>query len=119
MLDQKAVLDLGGTMRLGAYPMHIVEGTRAHSVYKNTLVTERHRHRYEVNNRYRSLFESKGMVISGVFEETELVEMIELPDHPWYVGCQFHPEFQSRPMAPHPLFRGFVEAAVDARAAKA
>jgi CTP synthase len=119
MLDQKAVLDLGGTMRLGAYPMHIVEGTRAHSVYKNTLVTERHRHRYEVNNRYRSLFESKGMVISGVFEETELVEMIELPDHPWYVGCQFHPEFQSRPMAPHPLFRGFVEAAVAARAAKA
>ncbi|CAN5392183.1 CTP synthase [soil metagenome] len=114
MLGQKTVLNLGGTMRLGAYPMKIKPGTKAYEVYGATEVTERHRHRYEVNNSYRPRFEEMGMVISGVFEETDLVEMIELRDHPWYVGCQFHPEFQSRPLHPHPLFRGFIGAAVTA-----
>ena len=114
MLDQKAVLDLGGTMRLGSYPMKIREDTKAASVYNESEVQERHRHRYEVNNNYRGRLEEMGMCVSGVFEETNLVEMMELDDHPWFVGCQFHPEFQSRPLHPHPLFRGFIGAAVDA-----
>jgi CTP synthase len=114
MMDQKAVLDLGGTMRLGAYPMKIKPGTKAHELYAATEVSERHRHRYEVNNIYRPRLEEMGLIVSGVFEETDLVEMIELEDHPWYVACQFHPEFQSRPLAPHPLFRGFVGAAIKA-----
>lgn len=115
MLGQKAVLDLGGTMRLGAYPMKIKPGTRAAELYGAHDVSERHRHRYEVNNAYRPRMEEMGMVISGTFEETDLVEMIELKDHPHYVGCQFHPEFQSRPLRAHPLFIGFVGAARDAR----
>jgi len=118
MMNQKAVLNLGGTMRLGAYPMHIKPGTKAAELYGKLDVSERHRHRYEVNNSYRARFEAKGLVVSGTFEETDLVEMIELPDHPWYVGCQFHPEFQSRPLKPHPLFRGFVGAALEARKRK-
>ena len=115
MTTQKAVLNLGGTMRLGAYPMKIKKGTKAESVYKATEAQERHRHRYEVNNVYRPRLEEMGMVISGTFEETDLVEMIELKEHPWYVGCQFHPEFQSRPLKPHPLFKGFVAAAITQR----
>ena len=118
MMNQKDMLNLGGTMRLGAYPMHIKAGTKAAELYGKLDVSERHRHRYEVNNSYRARFEAKGLVVSGTFEETDLVEMIELPNHPWYVGCQFHPEFQSRPLKPHPLFRGFVGAAVEARKAK-
>ncbi len=108
MLDQKAVLNLGGTMRLGAYPMVIRPGTRPAELYGKLEVSERHRHRYEVNNSYRARFEEMGLVVSGTFEETDLVEMIELPGHPFFIGCQFHPEFQSRPLAPHPLFLGFV-----------
>ncbi len=112
MLSQKAVLDLGGTMRLGAYPMKIKEGTKAAKLYGSLDVSERHRHRYEVNNSYRPRFEEMGLIISGTFEETDLVEMIELKDHPYFVACQFHPEFQSRPLRPHPLFLGFVEAVI-------
>ncbi len=113
MLDQKAVLNLGGTMRLGAYPMKIFPDTLAAKTYGQLEVSERHRHRYEVNNDYRARVEEMGMVVSGVFEETDLVEMIELRGHPWYLGCQFHPEFQSRPLRPHPLFNGFVGAALN------
>ncbi len=113
MLGQKAILDLGGTMRLGAYPMKIREGTKAAQVYGELEVSERHRHRYEVNNSFRARFEEMGLQVTGVFEETDLVEMIELEGHPWYLGCQFHPEFQSRPLNPHPLFKGFLAAAVD------
>jgi CTP synthase len=110
MASQKAVLDLGGTMRLGAYPCRLMPNTRVAGVYGTSLIHERHRHRYEVNNKYRETLENNGMVVAGVFEETNLVEMVELVDHPWYVGCQFHPEFQSRPLKAHPLFREFVGA---------
>ncbi len=115
MLDQKTVLNLGGTMRLGAYPCRLREGTHARAAYAVPEIRERHRHRYEVNNRYIPQFEEHGLCISGEFPDTRLVEMIELRDHPWYVGCQFHPEFKSRPLEPHPLFRDFVGAAVKAR----
>jgi len=113
MEDQKAVLDLGGTMRLGAYPCKVTPGTKTAEAYGTLDVSERHRHRYEVNNMYREMFELQGLVIAGIFEETNLVEVIELPDHPWYVGCQFHPEFQSRPLKAHPLFRDFIKASHD------
>jgi CTP synthase len=112
MLQQKTVLNLGGTMRLGAYPCRLREGTRARAAYGSELIHERHRHRYEVNNRFLPTFEDHGLVVSGVFPETDLVEMVELRDHPWYVGCQFHPEFKSRPLNPHPLFRDFIGAAI-------
>jgi len=110
MSSQKAVLDLGGTMRLGAFPCKLRPGTKAQAAYGKDLIHERHRHRYEVNNQYRALVEENGMRIGGVFEETDLVEMVELVDHPWYVACQFHPEFLSRPLQPHPLFRDFIGA---------
>ncbi len=103
----------GGTMRLGAYPCRLVEGTLARQAYQQEEIFERHRHRYEFNNEYRDLLVEKGLVISGLSPDGELVEIIELrsEDHPWFLGCQFHPEFRSRPMAPHPLFVAFVEAA--------
>ncbi len=104
----------GGTMRLGAYPCRLVEGTLAKKAYQKDEVFERHRHRYEFNNEYRDLFQEKGLVISGVSPDGELVEIIELPEeeHPWFLGCQFHPEFRSRPMEPHPLFVSFINAAL-------
>jgi CTP synthase len=103
---------MGGSMRLGAYPCEIREGTIAHKAYGTREIRERHRHRYEVNNEYRELLESKGLVMAGVNPERNLVEIIELKDHPFFVATQFHPEFLSRPLEPHPLFRGFVKAAV-------
>jgi len=115
MASQKAVLDLGGTMRLGAYPCKLRQKTRVAKAYAKALIRERHRHRYEVNNEYRALFDERGMKIAGVFEETDLVEIVELAEHPWYVGCQFHPEFQSRPLEPHPLFRDFIGAVLERR----
>ncbi|MEQ8820664.1 MAG: CTP synthase [Sumerlaeia bacterium] len=114
MNSQKAVLDLGGTMRLGSYPCKLREGTKVRASYGKQEIRERHRHRYEVNNKYRAQMEEHGMRVAGVFDETDLVEIVELADHPWYVGCQFHPEFQSRPLKPHPLFRDFIGAAAKA-----
>lgn len=102
--------DLGGTMRLGGYPCKVIRGTRAFDAYGVEEVRERHRHRYEFNNTYREQLETAGMVVSGTLPDNSLVEMIEVPDHPWFVACQFHPEFLSRPYAPHPLFAAFVKA---------
>jgi len=111
MESQQHVTDMGGTMRLGAYPCRLARGSRAAEVYGVAEVSERHRHRYEVSNAYRDLFVQHGLRLSGLSPDGQLVEMIELPDHPWFVGCQFHPELQSRPTRPHPLFAGFIAAA--------
>jgi len=120
MEEQKKIRNLGGTMRLGAWPCSLREGTRAAAAYGALDISERHRHRYEFNNDYRERFEAAGMVISGTSPDGQLVEMVELRDHPWFVACQFHPEFKSRPLKAHPLFQGFVKAAADqaGRAAK-
>jgi CTP synthase len=111
--EQKAVEDLGGTMRLGAQAVELVDDTRARELYGDDTVHERHRHRYEVNNLYRPQLEELGLVVSGTFQEGRLVEIVELPDHPWFVASQFHPEFKSRPTRPTPLFREFVGAALE------
>lgn len=110
MLEQKKVKDFGATMRLGAFPCTMKSGSKIAEIYGSTEVTERHRHRYEVNNKYISALEEKGLVISGKNEKLDLVESIELPDHPWFIAVQSHPEFKSKPGTPHPLFRGFVDA---------
>ncbi len=109
--EQKEVEDLGGTMRLGAQAVELVQGTSAHAAYGEPVVHERHRHRYEVNNHYRQAIADAGLVVSGTFQEGRLVEIVELPGHPWFVASQFHPEFKSRPTRPAPLFREFVGAA--------
>ena len=111
MPDQRDVTDLGGTMRLGVYPCKVLPGTKAAAAYGEPVVYERHRHRYEVANRYRPRMSEAGMVFSGVSPDDRLVEMIELAEHPWFVATQAHPEFRSRPNRPHPLFAGFVAAA--------
>lgn len=110
--DQRSVQDKGGTMRLGAYPCRIVEGSLAHKSYGTAEVKERHRHRYEFNNAYRENLSSKGLTLSGLSPDGQLVEIIEVGDHPWFVGTQFHPEFHSRLLAPHPLFTAFIGAAL-------
>uniref|UniRef100_A0A7C4EP48 CTP synthase n=1 Tax=Thermodesulfovibrio aggregans TaxID=86166 RepID=A0A7C4EP48_9BACT len=102
----------GGTMRLGAYPCIIKEGTRAYEAYKTREISERHRHRYEFNNKYIPVLEEKGVVFSGTSPDGQLVEIIELKEHPWFLGCQFHPEFKSKPFKPHPLFREFIKASL-------
>ncbi len=111
MESQQHVKDMGGTMRLGAYVCRLAKGTRAAAAYGKLEVSERHRHRYEVSNRYRDTFEEHGMALSGLSPDASLVEIVELRDHPWFVGCQFHPELQSRPTRPHPLFAAFIQAA--------
>jgi CTP synthase len=113
--DQRHIKDKGATMRLGAYPCNIVNGTLAHKLYGSTRISERHRHRYEVNNDFREKLAESGMVISGVSPDYRLVEMVELPQHPFYIATQAHPEFKSRPNRPHPLFQGLVQAAVERR----
>jgi CTP synthase len=118
MASQVGVEAKGGTMRLGSYPCRLKEGTKARALYGADLVHERHRHRFEFNNDYRQRFEQGGMVFSGLNPDLDLVEMIELPDHPHFVGCQFHPEFKSKPFRPHPLFAGFVAAALARRGAR-
>jgi CTP synthase len=110
--EQIKVKDLGGTMRLGIYPCRIKKGTLAFRIYGRALVRERHRHRYEFNNRYKTLFEKKGMVFSGVYSKKNLVEIIELKSHPYFIAVQFHPEFKSKPDCAHPLFREFIKAAL-------
>ncbi|MEG4202923.1 CTP synthase [Microcoleus sp. Pol7_A1] len=109
--EQLDVVDLGGTMRLGLYPCRVNPDTLAFKLYQKEVIYERHRHRYEFNNAYRNLFLESGYAVSGTSPDGRLVEMIELPNHPFFIACQFHPEFQSRPSAPHPLFQGFIEAA--------
>ena len=110
--EQKEIEDLGGTMRLGAQAVELAEGARAREAYGEPVVPERHRHRYEVNNHFRPRLVESGLVVSGTFQEGRLVEIVELPDHPWFVASQFHPEFKSRPTRPAPLFREFVGAAL-------
>ena len=114
--EQKEVEDMGGTMRLGADSVTLLEGSRAHVAYGERVVQERHRHRYEVNNQLRSQLVANGLLVSGTYQDERLVEVIELPDHPWFVASQYHPEFKSRPNRPQPLFRDFVGAAVARRA---
>jgi CTP synthase len=111
MPGQRGIQDKGATMRLGAYPCHLSEGSLAARVYGSASISERHRHRFEVNNEYRSELERSGLRLSGVSPDQLLVEMIELPNHPYFLGCQFHPEFKSKPHAPHPLFTNFIRAA--------
>ncbi|MBX3159811.1 MAG: CTP synthase [Deltaproteobacteria bacterium] len=113
MPDQRGIVDKGATMRLGAYPCVLRPGTRAAEAYGTSEISERHRHRWEVNNNYRDALERHGMVLSGLSPDGRLVEMIELPQHPYFVACQFHPEFKSRPSSPHPLFARFIKAAVE------
>jgi len=110
--EQKNIRDKGGTMRLGAYPCRLDPDSFSSRAYGKTLVYERHRHRYEFNNEYRRLFGQMGLRVAGVFPQKDLVEIVEISDHPWFVAIQFHPEFQSRPQSPHPLFRDFVKAAM-------
>ncbi len=112
MADQRDVYEKGGTMRLGTYPCKLVPGTRAAAAYGVELVHERHRHRFEFNNRYREALQEAGLIVSGTSPDGRLVEIAELRDHPWFVGTQFHPEFRSRPTRPHPLFRDFIGAAL-------
>lgn len=113
MPEQRDIDDKGGTMRLGLYPCKLKEGTKAYDIYEEGLIYERHRHRYEFNNEYRELLGQKGLVQSGVSPTGRLVEIVEIPEHPWYVGVQFHPEFKSRPNRPHPLFRDFIRASLE------
>jgi CTP synthase len=117
--EQKEIEDLGGTMRLGAQAVELAEGTRVRESYGEATVHERHRHRYEVNNELRQRIVDGGLVVSGTFQDGRLVEIVELPDHPWFVASQFHPEFKSRPTRPAPLFREFVGAALGRASARA
>lgn len=113
MEHQKSVTAKGGTMRLGAYPCRLLEGSLARKIYGAEIIDERHRHRYEFNNKYRDQFEKAGMLFSGLSPDGQLVEIIELKDHPWFLGCQFHPEFKSKPLSPHPLFKDFIRASIE------
>ena len=115
MPDQRGVKDKGGTMRLGAYPCVLTAGSRAATLYGQESISERHRHRFEFNNDYREQLTKAGLKLSGTSPDDRLVEIVELESHPYFVGCQFHPEFKSRPMSAHPLFSGFVAAAIQRR----
>ena len=113
MPEQLDVEDLGGTMRLGIYPCKLSEGSKSAQIYNSDLIYERHRHRYEFNNKYRHEITDAGMIIGGQSPDDRLVEIVEIPDHPWYIGAQFHPEFKSRPNHAHPLFASFIGAALE------
>ena len=113
MPDQNGVEDIGGTLRLGSYPCVLAKNTKAYELYGSETIHERHRHRYEVNNDYRKALTENGMILSGLSPDGRIVEMIELPDHPFFIGTQGHPEFKSRPNRPHPLFKGFIQSALE------
>jgi CTP synthase len=112
MEEQKKVTQMGGTMRLGVYPCRVKPGSAAHRAYRHETVNERHRHRYELNNKYRRALEKAGLRVVGEYRKLHLAEIVELKNHPWYVAVQFHPELKSRPLRPHPLFRDFIAAAL-------
>ena len=118
MADQKGILNMGGTLRLGNYECQIKKGTLAHKDYKEDKILERHRHRYEFNNKYKEIIEKNGMIVSGINEKADLVEMVEIPKHPHFIACQFHPEFKSRPTKVHPLFDSFVETSIKSKGNK-
>ena len=111
MADQKSIINMGGTLRIGNYECTLIKNTLAYKDYNTDIILERHRHRYEFNNAYKEILEKNGLIISGVNTKANLVEIIELANHPHFIACQFHPEFKSRPTKPHPLFLSFVEAA--------
>ena len=113
MASQKSIINMGGTLRLGNYECKIKKDTLAYKDYNSDLILERHRHRYEFNNYYKKLMEDNGMVFSGINPKTNLIEIIELSNHPHFIACQFHPEFKSRPNRPHPLFKSFIEASIN------
>ena len=113
MEDQKNLSEKGGTMRLGQYPCHLVKNSKAGTAYSTDVVMERHRHRYEINNDYLDILTDAGLIFSGTSPDRHLMEIIELPNHPWFVACQFHPEFKSRPDNPHPLFKGLLQVATN------
>jgi CTP synthase len=119
MEEQHGVVEKGGTMRLGAQPAVLAEGTKSFAAYGTTRISERHRHRYEFNPKYREALERAGLVIAGTSPDGALVEIVEMADHPWFVAVQFHPEFKSKPTAAHPLFAGLVAAAVERHAGSA
>ncbi len=112
LVQRTAADDMGGTMRLGAYGCHLQAGTKVAAIYGKTDIAERHRHRYEVNIDYKERLEEVGMVFSGMSPDGVLPEIVERPDHPWFIGVQFHPELKSKPFDPHPLFTSFIEAAI-------
>ena len=113
-LEQRASEgDLGGTMRLGSYEACLADGSRIADIYGSTTISERHRHRYEVNRTYRERLEAAGMIFAGMSPDGLLPETVELPDHPWFIGVQYHPELKSRPFEPHPLFASFIAAAIE------
>ena len=112
LIGQKNIKNMGATMRLGAYPCNVLDGTVAMKAYKTDFISERHRHRFEVNNKFRGILAEKGLVFSGMSPDNELVEIVEYPEHPWFLGCQFHPELKSRATKAHPLFRDFVKASL-------
>ena len=113
MADQKEIVNMGGTLRLGNYECKIKKDTLAYNAYKQENILERHRHRYEFNNKYKNLLEENGMIFSGINEKSNLVEIIELPNLKHFIACQFHPEFKSRPTRPHPLFDSFIKASTN------
>jgi CTP synthase len=115
MPEQRDIEEMGGTMRLGLYPCKLSEGSVSRAVYGRELIYERHRHRYEFNNHFREQLQGSGLRITGLSPSDRLVEIVELPDHPWFVGVQFHPEFKSRPNRPHPLFADFIKASLARR----
>ena len=112
MPDKEGITDLGGTLRLGSYPCILDEHSKAYQLYGHKQIEERHRHRYEVNNDYREVLQENGMMLSGFSPDGRIVEMVEIPEHPWFIGTQAHPEFKSRPNKPHPLFKGFLAASL-------
>jgi len=118
MEAQKKISTKGGTMRLGAYACRVLEGTLAHTVYQTGMISERHRHRYEFNNKYLDQYQQAGMIASGINPKEDLVEIMEIPSHPWFIGIQFHPEYRSTVANPHPLFAGLVKASLDHREKK-